>query len=302
MIRFFILHCEKRNRRGYWKRVDPQPVFDRIVQLPLDDPQSGRYSAVLGGDADTLFSADELGPDIRGIFAKVRRSGLPSIEQAGNIRPLSIAVDEGLFEPCHFILFEGTILGYEGNFFGPRAGRLARYVADKSQNTVERARLETILRSDWQERLQRIGAVRWIKIRIARDRVREARLLDENLGRALQATSEASEAEQVELVLRGRAHSRKGFRLPWLGNIARFLRRERAHSGTSRFEIRAKNMESGKVETIDLLQEALAYVKPVRLRQRKTRAVDPLSAFQAIQEAFEESERELRPYRGTHES
>lgn len=278
-------------------------MFDRIVQLPLDDPQSGRYSARLGGDADTLFSADESGPDIQGIFAKVRRTGLPSIERAGTIRPLGIAVDEGLFEPCHFILFDGAILGYEGNFFGPRAGRLARYVADKSQNAVERAGLETILRSDWEERLQRIGAVRWIRIRMARDKVREARLLDGNLGRALQATSEASEAEEVELVLRGRAHSRKGFRLPWLGNIARFLRREPAQSGTSRFEIRARNMESGKVETFDLLQEALTFVKPVRLREgRRTRAVDPQSAFLAIREAFAESERELRPYRGMHES
>jgi hypothetical protein len=250
------------------------------------------------GDAVAAIIDRPTSARIEGKFAKLRRTALPLVERAGNLHPLQIRSDEGLFEPCHFVLFDGLILGYEGNYYGPRAGYFARYIQEKMPGLVDRAYLEAILRSDWEERLRQVGSVRMFRIRLARNMERQARLLHDSLGSALRAAAEAAESEEIELVLGGHPYSRSRFGLPWLSNIRRFLRNDDARAGTSKFIIEAENTDTEQMETFDLLQEALVFTKPVHVSEDgRSRVVASGSAYEAIREAYQEADSELRRYR-----
>src|SRR5207237_6553911 len=58
----------------------------------------------------------------------IRRSGLPRVEQAGEVSPLTITPDQGLVEQTHLVFFARGVVGAEFNFYGPRPSRLADYL------------------------------------------------------------------------------------------------------------------------------------------------------------------------------
>jgi hypothetical protein len=293
-IRFFVLKCEKRESDGRWTTVAPSALAAGINQLPLTSPVAGRYLVEPEGDAVAAIIDHATDDRVEGKFAKLRRTALPLVERAGSLRPLQIRTGEGLFEPCHFVLFGGLILGYEGNFYGPRPGYFARYMHDKMPGIVDRASLESILRSDWEERLQQVGMVKLLRIRLARNMERQVRMLDESLASAFRAAARAAEAEEIELVLEGHPYSRSRFNLQWLANIRRFLRNEEARAGTTKFILEAENSQTEEMEKFDLLQEALVFTRPVRVSQDgPSRTIVSASAYEAIREAYREAEPEL---------
>jgi hypothetical protein len=51
-------------------------------------------------------------------FCQIRRTGLPQLEQAGNVTDLNIAADAGLLEPIYVVFFPGNIVGVEYNHYG----------------------------------------------------------------------------------------------------------------------------------------------------------------------------------------
>jgi len=293
-----VLKCEKRDPHGRWAAVAPSDVLTGINGLPLSSPHTGRYLVEPDGDAVAAIIDRSSSERVEGKFAKLRRTALPLVERAGSLRPLQIRSGEGLFEPSHFVLFDGLILGYEGNYYGPRAGYFARYIQEKMPGLVDRAYLESILRSDWEERLRQVGMVKVLRIRLARNMERQARMLHESLASAFRAAEEAGEAEEIELALGGHPYSRSRFRLEWLSNIRRFLRNEEARAGTTKFVLEAENTQTEKMETFDLLQEALVFTKPVRVSQdAQSRTIVSASAYEAIREACREAEPELRRFR-----
>jgi hypothetical protein len=295
-VRFYVLRCEKRLVDGTLERTNPVEVLARTNRLSFDAPDTGRYAVDPGGDAIAMMLDQTTRDSAQGKFFRVRRRGLPSVERAGRVHPLAIQPDEGLFEPCHFVLFGGSVLGYEGNYFGPRAGNLPRYIMEKMPDIVDRSYLEPIFRQDWERRLRQIGEVKLFQIAVARDMERQLHLLNESVAGMLRAGKEASEAEEIEVILRGHRYSRGRFRINWLNNIRRFLRDEHAKAGTSKFVIVADNRETGETETFDLLRDALVFAKQIRVAEGRTRTVDSDSAYAAIREAYREAEPELRRF------
>lgn len=65
----------------------------------------------------------------------IRRSGLPQVEELGNLLPLDIAETQGIADQTHVQLFSrdiqgvpSTIAGAVYNYYGPRVPRLGYYL------------------------------------------------------------------------------------------------------------------------------------------------------------------------------
>jgi hypothetical protein len=102
----------------------------RIMNLPFGE--SGRY---LEDAEDHRLAAwpDTVEYPLRLRFGRTRLSNLPTKERAGKLEPLDLAVDEGLVELCHIIIYEDGFVAAEFNFEGPRIGRLGEYPTKRNQ-------------------------------------------------------------------------------------------------------------------------------------------------------------------------
>ena len=98
---------------------DPSPALDAIDSLPFTNDAHGRYEFDADGNALSIRRHNTV-PNVTLQFGRVRRNGLPMLEQAGNISDLVLDADAGLLEAIHIVFFPNNIVGAEYNHFGPR--------------------------------------------------------------------------------------------------------------------------------------------------------------------------------------
>ena len=98
---------------------DPSPALDAIDSLPFTNDAHGRYEFDADGNALSVRRHNTV-PNVTLQFGRVRRNGLPMLEQAGNISDLVLDADAGLLEAIHVVFFPNNIVGAEYNHFGPR--------------------------------------------------------------------------------------------------------------------------------------------------------------------------------------
>ena len=103
---------------------DPHLALNHIAGLPFT--MQGRYLA----DEDDAITCWVDGPNPRRRFrlGLVRRSGLPMIEEAGNLTDLQIPPNSGLVETIHVVVFPDNIVGSDFNFYGPRMSRVRPWI------------------------------------------------------------------------------------------------------------------------------------------------------------------------------
>ena len=135
---------------------DPSPALDAIDSLPFTNDDHGRYEFDADGNALRVRRHNAV-PNVTLQFGRVRRNGLPMLEQAGNISDLVLDVDTGLLEAIHVVFFPDNIVGAEYNHFGPRVSRLGSYLHKKSSEAVARAAFRPILRGDAAKQLDRLS-------------------------------------------------------------------------------------------------------------------------------------------------
>lgn len=106
--------------------VDLAAALEHIGSLPFDD--DGRYLAG-SNDVITCSWVDHVGNPSRLRLANIRRSGLPQVEEVGNLLPLEIAERQGIADQTHISLFSReidgipmTIAGAVFNFNGSWGG------------------------------------------------------------------------------------------------------------------------------------------------------------------------------------
>jgi len=147
---------------------------------------------------------------------------------------------------------------------------------------------DAIANRDLVSRLERMGEVSLIHLQI---RKAYLKLLDERVPGAigaLQAMSDDLNAPVVGLMLKSEARSRTT-----LGSSAKeFIRAlvgmPEAMSGLEKFKVRAKAIDTGKVEPFDLLTNQIVSVVTVARTSKKHRIIDSQDMFEKIDEAYNE--------------
>jgi hypothetical protein len=100
---------------GHPLQYDAVPALMAIAKRPFADGKAGRYLVDEDGNAVCAWPAAGKSPrSLR--FCQIRRTGLPQLEQAGQVSDLNIAAEAGLLEPIHVIFFDDNIVGADFNF------------------------------------------------------------------------------------------------------------------------------------------------------------------------------------------
>lgn len=272
---------------------DPRPALSIINQLSFAETD-GRYLTVNEGAAVCGWIDDQgLLPRMR--FGQIRRAGLPQIEQCGNLLDLDIDADAGLVEPIHIVFFPENVVGVDFNFYGPRLSRLGQYLQAKCGDYGPRGIwFSPLLRNDVVAQLDHLGDIRLFDLKIRTTYVDSVRQADEDLGAAFDAARRVGNTGEIEVVIRPAIAGRRTIKERLIG-IARCLARQGdLRTESSRFVIRGKRDDSGRVQSIDLLHDHLISKKQIVRLDERSRALDMNSAYDAIRTAFGELGDELR--------
>jgi hypothetical protein len=274
---------------------DPAPALNVINLLPFADSPVGRYLVDDVGNAVCVWpGVQDASRSLR--FCQIRRTGLPQLERAGQVSDLNIAADAGLLEPVHVMFFADNIVGADFNFYGPRLSRLGYYLRIKSGNVVPLALFHPLLRLDVAEQLEHLTEIRLFDLKVKGSYVETVRQADASLGDAFAANARVldGDVDELELVLRPSKEARQGALQRLMLPLRRLVHAPELREYASRFQVRGKHDETGRVEVIDLLRDQLIVHKQILRLGERSRAVDATSAFEAIRAAHDERGDDLR--------
>lgn len=268
---------------------DPAPTLRHIDKLPFTD--NGRYLSA-AADYDTCCWVDRTTPG-RLRLGNVRRAGLPQVERAGSVSPLSIPPRSGLLEETHIAFFPDNIVGTVFNFHGPRISRLAHYFELKANGICPAVTFEPLLRQDIVNQLQRLQDIRLLQLKIRAPYSTTIAQADRDLGNAFEAAARAGDAEELEIILRPPRYSRRPLSNGLMATVRRLTGREDLREEVSKFVVKGYDPELDRVELVDILNDYLIARKRIVLIDNRTRALDAESAYRAIEEAYKDLRGEL---------
>jgi hypothetical protein len=265
------------------------PALRHINRLRFND--AGGY--LVDGDEALCCWVDSPNPHQRLRLGQIRRSGLPQVEQGGTLTDLVIPPDSGLVEAIHVVAFRNNIVGSDFNFYGPRMSRLSLYLHEKAAGRCPDVTFEPLLRQDMAAELDRLREIRMFHLKIRAPYAATVAQANRDLGAAFEAAARAGNAEELEIVLRPRKHSRDALADRML-RLSRWLaRRGDLRTEACKFEVKGVRADTGDVELMDVLRDQLVARKEILRQSRRGRALDSGSAYQAIERAFRELEPEL---------
>lgn len=276
-----------RDESGKAIPFDPSPALDAIGALPFTNDDTGRYQFDVEGNALSVRRHEAVEVALQ--FGRIRRNGLPQMEQAGNIRDLELDPDTGLLETIHVVFFSDNIVGAEYNHFGPRISSLGNFLHEKSSNAVPRATFRPILRGDAAEQLDRLTDLRVFEFSILPSYAEIVRQSQESLADLFAANAKVLEDPKViQVILKPQRKAAPGFLHRMRGVLKELLSNSSLREGSDRLQVRGKCEDSGRVETIDLLKDQLISTKAIVRMNQRSPALEPQAAFQAIREAYRE--------------
>jgi hypothetical protein len=270
--------------------LDLKPVLERVGDLACADGQ--RYLAQ--DDGNVLCAWVDSIDHQRMRLATIRRSGLPLIEQGGNLNGLDLTADQGLYEPIHVQIFENNIIGVEFNFYGPRPSRLSSYLRRVTGNNLcPTFTLNPLLRQDVVAQLNRLQAIRVLELAIRPSYASTVRQADRDLGSAFQAASRVGTPQLVTLRLSPEPHGRN-----WLGQRVLTAARTLAGRGdmrenTKTFKVNGLDEQTARIEEVDVLRDQLVASKRIVRLDVRSRAVEDGAAYTAISQAYADLKSEL---------
>jgi len=147
---------------------------------------------------------------------------------------------------------------------------------------------EPLLRQDATRRLQQLRNITLFQLRIRASYANELLSADEDVFRAFAAARRLSHAEEIEIILRPKPRSRDLLDIATLGLARRLSRRRRIREEVDRFVVRGFDPDKGGIDEIDVLSDELIAAKRITKLHPRTRALDPESAFSAIEAAYRE--------------
>lgn len=249
----------------------------------MQDDEDGQLTCIWPVAGKTLATRFTIGT--------VRRIGLPSLERMGKIKPMRARKGVGVLEQTHVVFFQSGIVGAEFNFFGPRLSRLSQYIHEKLPRWP-RVKFDPLLNHDAVTKLNELGSVRLVRLRMRRSDLALASQANKSLHDSLEATADKLGASVVEIMFQAeplkRDSSLKQAVKTLLKNI---VGRPTLLSQADLLRARGTNSETDKVEWFDFLKDKFVYSRQVS--SLGGRAVNSNSMYQAIERAYDEHKHEL---------
>lgn len=271
---------------------DPIPTLQLISGLGWDE-QDGRYWHDEEGKV-TCCWVDRIDPPQRMRLANIRRDALPAVEAGGQLSLLNLPEGSGLAEQTHIVFFGDNIVGVEYNHYGPKISRLPYYLAERAQGVAPEAIVfQPLLRNDVAEQLDHMVVLRHLTLKMRPAFATSLEAADHNASESLRLIQEATGAEEVEITIGMRSHSRES-----LPNRALQIARSLVGHTAFRHEAivaRAYGVtgDPPQLDELDLLNDKLVSTREVVYLDDRHRIVDSNSAYAAIESARDELAEEL---------
>ena len=290
---FFYRVDVGRDDGGRLLPFDPLPALTAIESLPFSDDDRGRYEFDADGNALSVRTQGTTS-NAKLLFGRVRRNGLPQLEQAGSITDLVLATDEGLIEETHVAFFPKNIVGAVYNHFGPRVSRLGSFLHQRSREAVPRATYSQLLRADAAAQLDRLGDLRVLDFAITSSYLDVVRQADGSLADAFEASARLLESpKELSLVLKSERAGAGGFLNRMGGSLRALLNGGNVREGAERLKAHGYLKDTDRVDTIDLLNDQFIASKAIVRMNTRSRALDAVAAFRAIEETYQELRADL---------
>jgi hypothetical protein len=243
---------------------------------------------------------------IYGSLYEWRGSDFPSVASVDDtkVHPLKLKDSEGLVIPTHFVYFpEKGIVAMEYNFYGPRIGTLAKYLNEKMENVNIGVKnplflyFNILFNKDALRQISRMGDITSISLMVHKNHVDSIKNLDSNLYSSLRTASSFGDLEEIELVLRPKKNGRKPIlkgteRKTFLKNLKGYVGRFYPGEQFDRFNIKAWDSQTQKIQDFDLLKDKMVYeVRTTKLNN--AREVDPKDMFENICAAYKKKRGDL---------
>ena len=283
-IHFFLADAGKR-QSGRPRTFDPTPALSAIKALPFSDAPHGRYERDEDGNAICLFVSPDHRASVQ--FCRIRRTGLPLLESAGNLSELPIARDAGLSEATHVRFFPGNIVGAVYNHFGPRISALGTYLYERSRRAIPAVTFRPLLDPAAQRQLDMISDLRILELSVRPSFAVAQNEIDSSLDNALEAISGLFDApETVSLVLKAPRRGARAFLSRLSASLRNIVRSHSVQENVERLRVRGMNSRTGRVEWMDLLGDHLVSTQEIVQVSRRSRSLDARSACRAIETAY----------------
>lgn len=270
--------------------------FQRINQLPcrLDaHPSESRYLKYRN-DTDLMMivdSIDEKREQIEGRLVLCRRDAFPEIEKEGTLSNIVLEEGSGIAEITHFVYFyTKKVIGIEFNFHGSKSKGLGDYLMEKLHPYITFVELHPVITKEWCNLLMKEDlSLTMLSIRATKDALYSLKMLNPGIESAVDAGLAFGEVEEVEIVLRRKAHTKKSFKsslFDWLGFLKCRNPENKKIPGINSCKVSI--VEEDSYRTVNLIEEQLCVSAEVELETGKTKTINAYSAYQAIKYAFEE--------------
>ena len=289
-ISFYQIYCGT-DASGYAIPFDIKSALETIGATGFTD--TGRYLTVDNGDSIYLCPVlDTQYPSVR--FSKIRRTGLPQVEESGNLSDLPISDESGLVESIHGVFFRNNIVGFEYNNHAPKIDRLGHYLSMKARLGEPMPSFNPILRMDVTEQLDRLEEIRLLEIKAHRGFASVLEAAGLSLSNTFSATEELiSGGDEITISMKIAPNNRKNTLRRYINPLKLIARNPNARNHMKNGTVRGKCIDSGRVESMDLLRDKfIVDAKVVRLNER-TRAVDEQSMIEQIEKAYEKLKDQL---------
>ena len=220
-------------------------------------------------------------------------ANLPTKERAGKLESLDLAVDQGLAELCHLVIYEDGYVAAEFNFDGPRVTRLGEYLYAKRQKLTTKPKFLPLFQSDVLSLVRGMPVVNLLELKGV---PRAASLLakaDQHLGQAYATIGDVGANKSIQLVMAGENYpeSRLKNLAVRLAGLSRHLDRDVRYDMT-KLSVRGFTAD-GRIDEVDLLEDHLIAVKTFERQDAKGKAISSNSAYEQIDAAFYERRSKL---------
>lgn len=240
-------------------------------------------------------------------LSKIRKSDLPLGFDIKNkdVFPLNLGEYQGLFEPSHFVVFDGKIIGAEYNYYGVRQVHskltwlINDYLQQNAHGIIKKVEIKPIMKKEVYDLLDKFVEIRGIYISVATN---YAKLLKQDDPQSFgQMFSAAELVDDMRLYLsftlgKGRRYGDPSRFKEILGLLKRILSRDDSKKYIDFLKIRGKLEGSETVETINILEELILTEKRIPKLNERTRAVDTHSMYQEIIESYNILRRDLEEF------
>ncbi|MEM7779478.1 MAG: hypothetical protein AAF697_03690 [Pseudomonadota bacterium] len=256
--------------------------MEHVGALPFND--QGRYQPTSTDDTVHSVFVDSPSYPIRLQLARIRRSDLPLVEEAGSVSALDISQKAGIMDWCHIVITDDGYAVAEFNRDAPRIAALGEYLLFKSGGIIPSAlRFLPLFQRSVIAELESFESITVLEIEALTTEASAIAKGDEHIGAAFAACSELGAVRKAEMRL-------KTARQPTLdlkGIAGRLFSNPFSRESLTR--LKAFGPKDGRRKELDLLQQYKILNEDfIRLNPR-SKAVDSTHAFQVLENAFEKA-------------